>query len=165
MILLAVDPGNVITGYVLLDAESEVVMEAGEATNEAFRDRLRTGRDHVKHGARLVLEQISNYGKMPGRTTFDTCTWSGVFAEAWERTTGQKAEWMPRTDVKEHLCRKRNAGDKHVRAALIARLGPQGTTANPGPLYGVTGHKLAALGVAVTYADQEALKASLRRTA
>lgn len=164
MIVFALDPGTTETGAVLYDAEEERVVEAIVASNEALLDRLRQPADLVAIDATLVIELIDR-GGMADRALFRTCIWSGRFAEAWEHSTGQIARWVPRSDVKNHLTRKPTAGDKHVRAALIARFGPQGNAKSPGPLYGVTSHKLAALAVAVTYADEQDLRARIRRPA
>ena len=66
-----------------------------------------------------------------------------------------------RHEVKLHLCGSARAKDANVRQALIDRFGPGkelaiGRKAAPGPLYGMTGDCWAALGVAVTDADQRA---------
>ncbi|MNY62967.1 hypothetical protein D3C86_1998680 [compost metagenome] len=64
--------------------------------------------------------------------------------------------------MKLHLCKTPRAKDANVRQALLdmfPRTGggktPQiGTKAQPGPLFGVSSHAWAALGVAVTAAHQ-----------
>jgi hypothetical protein len=45
------------------------------------------------------------------------------------------------------------AKDANIRQALIDKIGPQGTKAQPGPTYGIKSHSWAALAVAV-YAAQ-----------
>lgn len=176
MKLLALDPGNVKTGFVLYEStpDAERVLESGEPFNEDLLLRLRSGMDATLRDAELVIELIDQGGQA-SRTLFQSCIWSGRFAEAWEQSVGvlcrggpahrARAHWVTRSEAKNHLTRKPQSGDKEVRAALIQRFGPQGTKRNPGPLCGVTGHKLAALCVAVAYADQQALKASIWRSA
>ena len=68
--------------------------------------------------------------------------------------------YLYRRDVKMHLCQNASANDANIRRAILdlfPRTGggktPQsGTKSQPGPLYGVTNHVVAALGVALTHA-------------
>jgi hypothetical protein len=62
---------------------------------------------------------------------------------------------IPRRDVKLTLCGSARAKDTNIRQALIDALGEVGTKKNPGPLYGVSGHYWAALGVAYTASQFE----------
>ncbi len=111
-------------------------------------------RDHVH--AILVIEQIESFGMAVGREVFETVFWTGRFAEAW---CPKRFERMPRREVKQHLCRSARATDSNIRQALIDRFGPGtdkafGKKKAPGPLFGITGHKIAALAVAITWFDQ-----------
>ncbi len=62
---------------------------------------------------------------------------------------------VPRRDVKLHICRSAKAKDGNIRQALIDRFGPVGTKKAPGPLFGISNHRWAALAVAVTAFDLE----------
>lgn len=104
----------------------------------------------------LVIESVESFGMAVGKTTFETVFQSGRFAEAW---FPNRVERIPRRVIKLHLCGQTRATDSNIRQALIDRFGPTkqqafGTIKKPGPLYGITSHKLAALAVAITWADQ-----------
>jgi hypothetical protein len=62
-------------------------------------------------------------------------------------------ELIYRKDIKLFLCGTMRAKDANIRQALIDKIGPQGTKAQPGPTYGIKSHSWAALAVAV-YAAQ-----------
>jgi hypothetical protein len=60
-----------------------------------------------------------------------------------------------RHQVKMHICGHPRAKDSNIRQALIDKLGPVGTKAAPGPLYGVKSHAWAAVAVAVTVQETQ----------
>lgn len=104
----------------------------------------------------LVIEQVESFGMAVGREVFETVFWTGRFAEAW---CPRQFERLPRRIIKQHLCHTPRATDANIRQALIDRFGPGtekaiGRKKEPGPLFGITGHKLAALAVALTWFDQ-----------
>lgn len=108
----------------------------------------------------IAIEMIASYGMAVGREVFETCVWIGRFLQAWHAPDG--ARLIYRLDVKLHLCGTAQAKDPNIRQALLDRFPrtgggktPQiGTKKQPGPLYGVSSHAWAALGVAVTAAHQ-----------
>ena len=142
-VLLAIDPGTTQSGYCLL--VNNKVSASGVQANE---DMLRTVRASTADG--LAIEMIASYGMPVGKEVFETCVWIGRFQEAWPelRTT----RLVYRRDVKLHLCGSPRAKDANIRQALLDKLGPLGTKAAPGPLYGVKSHAWAAVAVAVTAA-------------
>jgi hypothetical protein len=110
----------------------------------------------MESGMTVAIEMIASYGMPVGREVFETCVWIGRFQQALE--SPGTAELVYRKDVKLHLCGSPRAKDGNVRQALIdlfpATGGgktPQiGTKKQPGPLYGMSSHAWAALGVAIT---------------
>jgi hypothetical protein len=156
--ILAIDPGNIESAYVLY--RTGEILEMGLAHN---RKMLQIITD-FKGGHRgvvpdiLVIEQVSSYGKVVGYTIFDTCEWSGRFIERW----GQKIAKMPRQQVKKQLGIPLNASDsivnQYTRARFPATGGgadpKKGTMKEPGPLYGVHDDIWAALAVAIAYDDK-----------
>ena len=142
-VILAIDPGTTQSGYCLL--VNNKVSASGVQANE---DMLRTVRASTADG--LAIEMIASYGMPVGKEVFETCVWIGRFQEAWPdlRTT----RLVYRRDVKLHLCGSPRAKDANIRQALLDKLGPVGTKAAPGPLYGVKSHAWAAVAVAVTAA-------------
>jgi len=93
---------------------------------------------------------MSPIGANLGHETFDTLVNVGRIVE---RLRLPKEQLITRRDVKRHLLGRVSGNDAQVRMALEERFGPKGTKANPGPLYGIKGHHLAALAVAVTGYD------------
>lgn len=107
----------------------------------------------------VAIEWVQSYGAPVGMELFETIWWAGQFAEAaWPSGVAR----VPRMVVKKHLAHQR-AKDAEIRGALVDRFGgiggravAIGTKAQPGPLYGVTADRWAALAVAVTFCDLEA---------
>lgn len=153
MKVLAIDPGNVESAYVILHGSR--LVEFAKLENEALLTRLPYFR---LEATELAIEMIASYGMPVGREVFDTCVWIGRFIEAWAAPYTR----IYRKDVKMHLCgQTAKVDDAVIRQALIDRYGPGkdkaiGRKATPGPLYGVSSDVWAALAVAVTHADRGA---------
>jgi len=146
-VILAIDPGTTESGWV--EFEGGRVLASGVSNNYELVMKL------VGHPAqRLVIEMIASYGMPVGKEVFETCVWIGRFIAAYGRPLSNMHDYFAyRKDVKLHLCGTSKAKDGNIRQALIDRIGPQGTKANPGPTYGVKSHAWAALAVAVTASE------------
>jgi hypothetical protein len=150
--VLAIDPGPTQSAFVLFDGAR--VIDHGLWLNEPLLQRLKArefGPCYV-----TVLEQIESMGMAVGASTFETVFWTGRFAQAsapFDRVT--------RRAVKLHLCGSSRAKDGNVAQALKDRFGGDaavGRKATPGPLYGISSHRWAALAVAVTWWDDQQLR-------
>ena len=147
--LLAVDPGTTQSGYCIYDGAR--VIESGVLPNAEMLVRVQQW-----PAMHLAIEMIASYGMAVGREVFETCVWIGRFQQAWRSPA--TVELVYRKDVKMHLCGSPRAKDANIRQALIdmfpatggGKIPQIGTKAKPGPLYGVSSHVWAALGVAVT---------------
>lgn len=154
MLVLALDPGTTESGFVLFDGTH--VVQSGVLANADLLPWLRD----PSWRARLAIEMVASYGMPVGREVFETCVWIGRFQQAWYEP--DQVLKVYRRDVKIHLCGKANAKDPNIRQALLdlfPRTGggatPQiGTKGRPGPLYGVSTHAWAALGVAIVATHQ-----------
>lgn len=102
----------------------------------------------------LYVEMVACYGMPVGREVFETCLFIGQLKEIWAQKN-LPFHLVYRRDVKTHICGSMKAKDANIRQALIDRLGVVGTKKNPGPLFGVTSHLWAALGVAVYAHDTQ----------
>ena len=151
--ILALDPGPEKTAWVRYDSTQRRVRDH-EITPNA--DLLRKLRETSTVGTHVAVEMIASYGMAVGREVFETCVWIGVFLEALH------LDFAPgvivyRREVKLHLCGSPKAKDANVRTALMDKFGPGklavGTKKFPGPLYGITKDRWAALAVAVTFAE------------
>lgn len=146
MIVLAVDPGNAESAWVLYDGK-RVLAKGYDENHDAIRLALQ-----ASAGAKVrpAIEMIASYGMPVGKEVFETCVWIGRFIEQLERTTESTVRLVYRAEVKMHLCHSMKAKDGNIRQALIDKLGAPGTKKAPGATYGVSGDAWAALGVAVT---------------
>lgn len=153
MKVLAIDPGNKTSGWVLMDGD-RFVEGVSACPNKDLLQWLSGYRKLQLEPELVVCEWIQSYGMAVGKEVFHTCRWCGQFqyASLW------KFQLVYRKDVKLHMCGQTRAKDANVRQAILdlypatgggAR--PQiGTKKQPGPLHGVSGHMWPALGLALT---------------
>jgi Holliday junction resolvasome RuvABC endonuclease subunit len=78
----------------------------------------------ARQGDTFCIEKILSYGGKIGRSTLDTCEWSGRFIQV---AFQQHMEVVPlgRKTVVASLTGNATHGDSHVRAALVALLGEE----------------------------------------
>ena len=152
MIIFAIDPGPEKSAWVKWDPSLKKVLASDIVTNDAIFTEIRGLPGPVV----VVIEKIACYGMAVGQEVFSTVHWSGQFHRE-AILAGLKIEYIFRRECKINLCNSMKAKDTNIRQALIDRFGVQGTKKKPGPLYGVTNDKLAALAVAVTYCDKNNL--------
>lgn len=166
MRVLAIDPGNEHSGWVLLDGMK--VLASGDVQNFRITQMIDgvfpASDEHQTIDPHLIaIEFFQSYGMAVGKTSFHTCRWVGRFQEAAARQNID-TQLVYRSDVKMHLCQSMRAKDANV-AQAIRDLYPAtgggkkpviGTKKEPGPLYGVKGHMWQALGVGLTvqYAEK-----------
>lgn len=156
--LLAIDPGNIKSGYVLVEFdESDItkVIDVGKVENEKIYDVLADSYDH------LAIEMIAGMGMTVGAEVFETCVWIGRFLEHAEHVVGfAEPKRIYRREEKLDLCGTPTAKDSNIRQALCDRYAAgkpnygKGTKNNKGFFYGFSADMLAAMAVAVTYYDK-----------
>lgn len=159
-VILAIDPGNTQSGYVIVEHDGEEirrVLEVGKVDNPDIFGLICT--NITPDGVDVAIEMVECMGMPVGQEVFDTCFWIGRF---WELATTRRhirnLRKIFRREEKLYLCGCLSAKDKNIRQALIDRYGIVGTKANPGFFY-VNGVKFAkdmwaAMAVAVTYFDK-----------
>jgi hypothetical protein len=150
MNILAIDPGPTESAYVVYDGK--YLRGFAKVDNETLLNRLSGEWFPEKYNGQLVIEQIAAMGMAVGAEVFETCFWSGRFAQAWSGDFDR----VKRHAVKMHLCGNMRAKDANIRVALIDKFGPGkesaiGSKKQPGPLYGVSGDVWSALAVAITW--------------
>lgn len=162
MTVLAIDPGPVQSAWVLWDGAG--VIEHGKQPNEIVIDALGDYGPQIRSGV-LVFEEIASYGMPVGAEVFQTVRWTGrmeqyAYSQGW-----CEVAYMPRRDVKLHLCGQVRAKDANIRQALIDRFGGKekaiGKKAAKGPLYGLKADEWQALALAVTWFDLHAVSEAL----
>lgn len=160
--LLAIDPGNEQSAFVVLDVETCVPVAFGKEFNEELASRLASLVSRVDH---VVIEMVASYGMPVGKEVFETCVQIGRFMEI-AHAGGIDAERLYRLDVKLHLCHDSRAKDSNVRQALVDRFAPaasnhgKGSKADPSVFYGFARDTWAAMAIGVCFADRIAGRAA-----
>jgi hypothetical protein len=146
MRVLAIDPGNVKSAWLVWDGER--IHERDIVENSLLLRALAHGRgaDH------LAIEMVESFGMAVGKEVFETVYWIGRFVQAWRGPYTR----VYRKEVKLHLCGNCRAKDPNIRQALLDKLGPVGTKREPGPCYGIKSDLWSALAVAVTFVETKA---------
>lgn len=167
--VLAIDPADKESGWVVLDCEDYRPVAHGKTENDLLRERMMSGYlgDFECDGydeVCVAIEMVASYGMPVGREVFETCLWIGRFMEvALNAKRGYDRlycdpDLVYRREVKLNLCGQTRAKDSNVRQALIDRFAStpngKGTKANPDWLYGFKADEWAACAVGVTYLDQ-----------
>lgn len=152
---LAIDPGNVKTGYVILD-ENFKPLDFGKVDNE---DMLNILRNFLKDNNKVVIEMVASYMMNVGKSIFDTC----IFIGRLQQTCLDKncePFFIERRYVKLNLCGKVSAKDSIIIEALVNRFSSEnirnhgkGTKKNPGFFYGFKADVWQAYALGVTYLD------------
>lgn len=151
MILLAIDPGNIESAYILIKDEY-TILQKGKVTNEELLNLVKNGKYD-----RIAVEMVACYGMPVGREVFDTCVWIGRFTEA----TKVNVDYIYRQEEKMFLCNSVRAKDTNVRQALIDRFAKfdfkngKGTKKNPDYFYGFKADMWAAMAVACVWIERK----------
>lgn len=165
---IGIDPGTDKSGIVSLFPDSEKVEFPGVVEN----GEMISACEEIVHAAavrfpagvpvHVGVEMIASYGMPVGQSVFETLLWIGHFITKFPALAAPvRIKKVFRIQVKSHLCHSAKAKDANVRQALIdlfpatggGKIPQIGTKSERGPLYGVSSHAWAALGVAVTARD------------
>lgn len=155
--ILAIDPGNIESGIVLLDDELKPI-ESGKYVNENVRQELRRNLERYGHELHVAIEMVACYGMAVGASVFDTCVWIGRFREMVEQYN-MDVTYIYRKDEKINLCGSMKAKDSNIVQALIDRFAPntpnkgKGSKKEPGWFYGFKKDIWQAYAVGITYYD------------
>lgn len=157
--ILAIDPGNTQSGYVLVEHDgNEIVrvLDVGKIDNEKMFGILYRDYQH------LAIEMIAGMGMTVGAEVFEACVWIGRFLQYAEQQNyyDYRIERIYRREEKLDLCGTLTAKDANIRQALVDRYAPgqpnygKGVKKSPGFFYGFAADMWAAMAVAVTYFDK-----------
>jgi hypothetical protein len=158
MRVLAIDPGNTESAYVVIDAETRRPEEFAKVPNGQLLTDLTLDNPLALGGAvdQVAIEMVASYGMAVGADVFETCVWIGRFYQALH---GHSPQLVKRSPVKLHHCRSLKAKDTNIRQALVDRFAPgqpnhgKGTKAEPGWFYGFHSDVWQAYALAVYVAD------------
>ena len=152
--ILAIDPGNTETGWVIIDADTREPLQFGKSANEQVLGHCWGDLEWDS----VVIEMIASYGMPVGAEVFETCVWIGRYLEA--ATSSRTApELIKRNPVKMHHCHSAKAKDSNITQALVDRFAPgqsnhgKGTKADPGWFHGFRADIWQAYALAVYAAD------------
>ena len=154
--ILAIDPGNIESAYVVLDEDLKPIRFKKINNNDLLEEIKSREFDDCNY---LAIEMIASYGMAVGKTVFETCVWIGRFAEALDTAERLSDTWVYRKDAKLNLCHSTKAKDSNVIQALKDRFAPntknngKGTKKEPGFFYGFAADVWQAYAVGVTYHD------------
>lgn len=150
MKIFAIDPGNLESGYALINMPDFSLEEFGKENNEVLIDRLAGYRDKADV---FAIEMVASYGMPVGKDVFETCVWIGQFVRELQ---GAEIHYTYRKDEKICLCFDSRAKDSNIRQALINRYAKhdfkngKGRKDNPDVFYGVSKDAWSAIAVGVT---------------
>lgn len=152
--ILAIDPGNIESGYVLLNDDYSIIKK-GKDDNCKIIEII-----GESPNADVVIEMVASYGMAVGQTVFETCVWIGRFMEV---SMGhiRHVDRIYRKDIKMNICGQTRAKDSNIRQALVDRFsferhkakGGKGMKSDPGFFYGFKTDIWAAYALGVTYLD------------
>jgi|DEB0MinimDraft_10_1074344.scaffolds.fasta_scaffold68444_2 Holliday junction resolvasome RuvABC endonuclease subunit len=108
---------------------------------------------------RLVIENVSHYGRGVGQSVFDTCFAVGYFYAVGEPSFD--IDLIKKPEVGHIITGSRRATKSQVQRAIKERFKPtgggsdpyKGIKSKPGPLYGTSNHILDAIGVAIAWIE------------
>lgn len=161
-ILVAVDPGNVQSGYVIVRYDRNTfevtrILDKGKVDNDKLFPAIRY---YAMTDFDFAIEMIASYGMAVGAEVFETCVFIGRCLEYVDNVQEEgDVRRVYRKDEKLCLCGSTKAKDANIMQALIDRYAygqpnkGKGTKSNPGFFYGFSKDMWAAFAVAVTYLD------------
>ncbi len=170
MKLLAIDPGPNQSGWVVTDGT--VIPEIIDFGITETVDLVSMIDAAVVFGKRrpddyyMAIETVASYGMAVGESVFETCFQIGKLLHAFGGASEKSCTKIYRKDVKICLCHNMRAKDKNIRQAILdlypktggGKIPQIGVKKQPGPLFGVSSHVWAAIGVAITWANQRKIK-------
>jgi Holliday junction resolvasome RuvABC endonuclease subunit len=153
-VLVAIDPANKQTGYVLIDQTSYKPIAFGKVDNIYMKNILQEIHT-LKAEVEVVIEMVANYGTVVGRDVFETCIFIGRLQEMCNQLQVEYS-MLYRSKVKLNLCGKTaTIKDPHIIQALKDRFGDKGTKANPGWFFGFKEDIWQAYALGVTFLDMK----------
>lgn len=156
--ILAIDPGNIESAFVLVENDLSKVYEKDKVDNSILINLIAywSNNDEYKIDY-IAIEGIQSYGMAVGKSVFETCYFIGRLIESTRRDLMKNPIMIYRMEEKMCLCHSVKANDSNIRHALIDIYAPdtpnngKGTKKAPGYFYGFKSDIYSALAVAHTY--------------
>lgn len=155
--ILSLDPGNELTGYVLADSETRKPIEFGKIPNRELANMMIQGTLKFDE---FVTERMESMGTLIGRTVLEACEWIGRFSQIAE-FLGCEVNFVYRHEEKINICGDSRAKDANIRRALIDRFAKtsngKGTIKQPDFFWGFRSDIWSAYAVLTCYLDKKDL--------
>jgi len=124
-IILAIDPGNIESAYVLWDGEK--MLDKNYLPNKECLSKFEQQR--FQNIDCVVIEMVSSYGMPIGQNTIDTCVWIGIFKQFFHN---KEVHLRFRQTVKMHHCHALNGvNDGAINNVLKGKYGDDKTQKRP----------------------------------
>lgn len=154
--VLAIDPGNKLTGWCVIDRGTLKPLLFGKTENKKLAEEVKSELQFDE----FVIERVASYGMVVGKEVFQTCEWIGRFVQiASDRNI--PISYIYRKDEKLHICGDSRAKDSNIRRALIERFAQhdfkngKGTKSSPDWFYGFSGSDMyAAYTCGITFIEK-----------
>lgn len=159
MRLLAIDPGNRLTGYCLMDENYRPHCK-GKIPNADMLEFITSHAVEIDH---IAVEMIVSYGMAVGAEVFETCVMVGRI-EQLAAQLGIPVDRITRMEEKQFICFDSRAKDANIRRGLIERFAVHdlakgtGTKKNPDWFYGFAGDMWAAFAVGFVWLEKQKMK-------
>ena len=159
MNVLAIDPGNILSGWCVLDDETLKPLNFDKTENHSLLEFLSSPEGMTPPDV-VVIERVASYGMAVGKEVFQTCEWIGRFAQRAE-DLGIPVEYLYRRQEKLHICGDSKAKDSNIRQALIDRFAEhdlkngKGTKQNPDWFYGFRSDIWSAYAIGLTWIEKD----------
>lgn len=136
MKVLAIDPGNEESAYVVLDSSIPKILDKGKLLNVELIKKIQVNEIQtlLSNLNAAVIEMYSSYGMPVGQTSLDTCVWIGIYKRQLDLYRVPTYLVFRRT-IKLHHCGSVTAGDSNVVKALINKYGQDNTKKRPNLFY------------------------------
>lgn len=129
MSILAIDPGNEESGYVVWDGHT--IIDKNKINNDELLNLIPKGWEGI---SLVTIEMVASFGFPAGQTTFDTVLWIGRFLQKAEENN-YVVKLVFRKTIVIHHCSSPRGSDAVVRQALVNKYGEDDTKKRPNELY------------------------------
>jgi len=161
MRIMAIDPGNTESAYVIMDGYRPVQFDKISNSNLINQMSFMGSGGSIPMPEAMAIEMVASYGMPVGKEVFDTCVWVGRFWQECWNTVGVMPELIYRMEEKMTLCHDSRAKDTNIRQALINRFAHhdfkngKGTKQDPDWFYGFSKDVWMAYAVGVVFLDKQ----------
>lgn len=134
-IIIAFDPGNEQTGWVVVLADNSKLLYKNKENNSECLTKLSIFLNKEKFNiVKVGIEYVSSYGMATNQTVLDTATFSGILACIF-KINNIPCEFIFRKSIKMFLCGSVRAKDSEVNCRVREYVGEDNTQKKPNIWY------------------------------